>query len=109
MRARGKSPFGWNRPSSPSSARRASMSKGDGLLSAVLLLFGFACVGCEVFGAYEFMWAKFQEWNYLVIGVMLVTALTGVLPLAAERARRNRQYGKMVACWMAIPLALAFV
>ena len=85
------------------------MSKGDALLGFVLLLFGFACVGCEVFGAYEFLWAKYHEWNYLVVGGMLVTSLAGILPLAAERARRRRQWGKMVGCWLAIPLALAFV
>jgi len=81
----------------------------DALLGKVLLLFGFACVGCEVFGAYEFMWAKYHTWNYLVVGSMLVTALAGVLPLAAERARRKRQYGKMIGCWLAIPLTLLFV
>jgi hypothetical protein len=81
----------------------------DALLDLILLLFGFACVGCEVLGAYQFLWSKFGEWNYLVVGGMLVTSLAGVLPLAAERARRKRHFGKMVGCWVAIPMALLFV
>jgi hypothetical protein len=81
----------------------------DALLDLILLLFGFACVGCEVLGAYQFLWAKFGEWNYLVVGGMLVTSLAGVLPLAAERARRKRHFGKMAGCWLAIPMALLFV
>jgi hypothetical protein len=81
----------------------------DALLGIVLLLFGFSCVGCEVFGAYEFLWSKFGEWNYLVVGGMLVTSLAGVLPLAAEHSRRTQHYGKMIGCWLAIPLALLFV
>jgi hypothetical protein len=81
----------------------------DALLDVILLLFGFACVGCEVLGAYQFLWSRFGEWNYLVIGGMLVTSLAGVLPLAAERARRKRHFGKMIGCWMAIPMALLFV
>ena len=73
-------------------------------MTAALLAFGFGCVGCEVLGAYEFMWAKRRMWDYLVVGSMLVTGAAGVLPLAAERARRRGQYLKMVACWVAIPL-----
>jgi hypothetical protein len=78
-------------------------------LPLTLIAFGFACVGCEVLGAYEFLWEQHHKWSYLVIGGMLVTALAGILPLAAEHARRNRQWAKMALCWLAIPFALLFV
>ena len=52
----------------------------DRLLCAVLLTLGVACIGTEVLGVHEFMWSKYQAWNYLVIGSMLVTAATAALP-----------------------------
>jgi HAMP domain-containing protein len=44
-----------------------------------------------------------------VIGGVLVTSLGGILPIAAEYARRNRAWALMMVCWLAVPLTLAFV
>jgi hypothetical protein len=81
----------------------------DIAIRAVLILFGLACVGTEVFGTYEFLWEKYGHWNYLVVGGLIVTSLAAVLPMAAEYARRNRQVGLTLVCWLAVPLTLVFV
>jgi hypothetical protein len=74
-----------------------------------LIVAGVACVGTEVFGTFEFLIEKHGRWNYLVVGGLIVTSLAGVLPMAAEYARRNRMWKLMVVCWLAVPLTLAFV
>jgi hypothetical protein len=82
---------------------------GDRILAWTLILFGFGCIGCEVLGAYEYLWEQRGKWDYLVVGGMLVTAGAGLLPLAGEFARRKQQWKKMVCCYVAIPFALLFV
>ena len=82
---------------------------GDPLIRAVLIVAGLACVGIEVYGTFEFLWEKHGRWNYLVIGGLMVTSLAAILPMAAEHARRNRQWALMLVCWFAVPLTLAFV
>lgn len=81
----------------------------DFAIRAVLIVAGYACVGTEVFGTFEFLIEKHGRWNCLVVGGLIVTSLAGVLPMAAEYARRNRMWMLMVVCWLAVPLTLAFV
>jgi len=75
----------------------------------LFLMSGLACVGCEVWGGYEYMMEKQGHWNYLVAGSLVLTSLGALLPIAAEYARRESMHGLKWSAWLAIPLALAFV
>jgi hypothetical protein len=81
----------------------------DGIIRTVLIAFGLACVGCEVWGSYDYMFEKYGRWNYLVVGSLVLTALAAVLPVGAEFAHRQGMRGLKWAAWCAVPLALAFV
>jgi len=81
----------------------------DLLIGSALVLFGFACVGTEAYGVYEFMWAKEHGWTYLVVGSIIVTLATAFLPMGAEAALRRRRFGWVIICWLAIPIVIGFV
>jgi hypothetical protein len=78
-------------------------------MRTILILFGLACVGCEVWGSFDYMMEKYGRWNYLVVGSLVLTALAAVLPVGAEFAHRQGMRGLKWAAWAAVPLALAFV
>ena len=82
---------------------------GDLAIRTALILAGLACVACEVWGSFDFMWEKYGRWNYLVVGSLVLTGLSAVLPLAAEYAHRRNMTGLKWGAWLAVPLALAFV
>ena len=106
---RGKFRFGWRRPSSRSWKLRGTTSMGDRPIATILMLFGFGCVGCEVLGAYEFLWEKHGTLELPRHRRHAGNVAGGDPTVAAEYARRNRQWLKMVLCWLAIPFALLFV
>lgn len=81
----------------------------DGITRAILITAGLACVGCEVWGSYDYMIEKYGRWNYLVVGSLVLTALAAVLPVGAEFAHRQGMRGLKWAAWCAVPLAVAFV
>ena len=82
---------------------------GNVAFRAVLILAGLACVACEMWGSYEFMIEKHGRWNYLVAGSLVVTALSALLPMAAEYAHRQGMKAMKWAVWCAIPLSLVFI
>ena len=91
----------YNRPE-----KAGARQMGNFCMRATLILFGLSCVGTEAWGTYEFLWAKFHEWNYLVVGGILVTSLAAVLPIAAEYARRHGMRVLAAVGWLAVPLTL---
>ena len=54
---------------------------GDMIIRVILIACGLACVGTEVWGAFDFMWEKYGRWNYLVVGSLVLTSLTVMLPV----------------------------
>lgn len=78
-------------------------------IAVLFLLVGFAAVGCEVWGTYDYLIEKFRRVNYLVAGGVLLTSAAGLLPVAAGLARRQRMWATAVVCWLAVPLTLLFV
>ena len=81
----------------------------DFFIRVILLLGGAACVGCEVWGTYNFLWEKYGRWNYLVVGGLVLTSLAAILPMGAEYAHRRGMRALKWAAWIAVPVALAFV
>src|SRR5262245_29461616 len=81
----------------------------DAVMRAILMIAGGSCVGSEVWCAYDFMWAKYQEWYYLVVGSIVLTSLAAMLPLAAEYAHRQGMGALKWGAWLGVPVALAFV
>jgi hypothetical protein len=75
----------------------------------VFMLCGLACVACEVWGTFDFLWDKHHHWNYLVVGGIVLTSLAAILPMAAEYAHRKGHRLLTWGAWIAIPVALAFV
>jgi hypothetical protein len=81
----------------------------DFFIRALLLLGGFACVGCEMWGTYDFLWEKYGRWNYLVVGGLVLTSLAALLPVGAEYAHRKGQRALKWGAWLAVPVAVSFV
>ena len=78
---------------------------GDMAIRAALIVAGLACVACEVWGSFDFMWEKYGRWNYLVVGSLVLTGLSAVLPLAAEYAHRRNMTGLKWGAWLAGAIA----
>jgi hypothetical protein len=78
----------------------------DWVTRVLMVTLGAACIGLEMWGSYEFMWAKYHAWNYLVAASLMVPLIGGALPAVATS---SEDWKLKVAAWLATPLALLFI
>lgn len=76
---------------------------------AVFLLAGFAVIGVEVWGTFEFLMADQHSVNYIVAGGCLITGLSGILPAAAAKAWEDWRPILAAVAWLLVPLSLVLV
>jgi hypothetical protein len=76
----------------------------------LLLLAGWAFVGLEAYGTWEFLSEKHGSQSFMTLsGVAITAAGAGLLPFAAEEARRNGHKGLKWSAWFAVPMVMTFV
>jgi hypothetical protein len=81
------------------------------LLRLLALAAGLFFVWCEAEGTYEFLLSQ-QPQHVVDFAVRAGTgfaAALGLLPLCAGHAVKNRQWSIAIACWLAVPIAMAVV
>ncbi len=61
--------------------------RGYLLARACFIVAGLACVGCEVWGAFDFMWEKHGRWNSLVAGSRNVFRLVRCVQCKVRKSR----------------------
>lgn len=76
---------------------------------AVFLLAGFAVIGVEAWGTFDFLYADQRTINYIVVGGCAVTVLSGILPVAASKAWASGRIALTAAAWLLVPMSLAVV
>ena len=77
---------------------------------ALMLLAGWVFVGLEAYGTWEFLSEKHGDKSFMTLSGVTITAPgAGLLPFAAEQARRNGQRELKWAAWFAVPAVMTFV
>lgn len=90
------------------------MTLGEQFTVWSLRAFAFAAglffVGCEAFGTFEFLTAdQGGKFNYIVAAGTGVAIVTGILPVYAGIAWKQRLHVLALVAWLAVPLALTVV
>lgn len=76
---------------------------------AIFLIAGFAVIGVEAWGTFDFLYADQHAINYIVVGGCLITVLSGILPAAASKAWADWRPILAIVAWLLVPLSLGVV